>query len=121
MEGVEIPQTKKISLDLKNEGAPSSEDGSVVEGSDQPNKEKKPIVVDQKDIVSSKFKVSTVKVDEIIPNKKKKKVIVPVNTSNGNGSTVFSGGTKTKIIRVNGGETLNSTIDKVSQLESAYL
>ena len=49
------------------------------------------------------------------------KVIVPVNTSNGNGSTVSSGGTKTKIIRVNGGETLNSTIDKVSQLESAYL
>lgn len=121
MEGVEIPQTKKISLDLKNEGAPSSEDGSVVEGSDQPNKEKKPIVVDQKDIVSSQFKVSTIKVDEIIPNKKKKKVIVPVNTSNGNRSTVSSGGTKTKIIRVNGGETLNSTIDKVSQLESAYL
>ena len=121
MEGVEIPQTKKISLDLKNEGAPSSEDGSVVEGSDQPNKEKKPIVVDQKDIVSSKFKVSTVKVDEIISNKKKKKVIVPVNISNSNGSTVSSGGTKTKIIRVNGGETLNSTIDKVSQLESAYL
>ena len=79
MEGVEIPQTKKISLDLKNEGAPSSEDGSVVEGSDQPNKEKKPIVVDQKDIVSSKFKVSTVKVDEIIPNKKKKKVALRVN------------------------------------------
>ena len=49
------------------------------------------------------------------------KVETPVNTSNGNGSTVSSGGTKTKIIRVNGGETLNSTIDKVSQLESAYL
>ncbi len=118
MEGVEIPQIKKISVDLKNQGAPSSEDGSVVEGSDQPNKEKKSIVVDQKDIITSKFNVSTIKVDEIIPNKKKKTVIVPVNGGNGSPGNNGNGG-QTVVVSVagNNGQTFSETLNKVSELE----
>ena len=136
MEGVEIPQTKKISKDLSDGGGPEvANDGNAAQTRDNFNPKEytgpkigNVLPVNAEEIHNYPLfdggqpRARYRAIDLFPEYKKKKKVIVPVNTSNGNGNGGNgNGGTKTKIIRVNGGETLNSTIDKVSQLESAYL